>query len=165
MRSVPDLTSELSGRRIELGADSVAWAPCHIGTDTRIGRAVVVGALSHIGRDVIIGDRCRIQGGAYIADGCRFADDVFIGPNATILNDRHPPSGDSRFWQPVEVGSGAVIGGGATIVAGVTIGEGAVVAAGAVVTKDVPEWMVWAGVPAEPLMSRTEYEARRGVDD
>jgi hypothetical protein len=36
----------------------------------------------------------------------------------------------------------------------VTIGAGAVVATGAVVTKDVPPYMVVAGVPAVPLRER-----------
>ncbi len=36
----------------------------------------------------------------------------------------------------------------------VTIGDGAVVASGAVVTKDVPPYMIVAGVPAKPLRER-----------
>jgi acetyltransferase-like isoleucine patch superfamily enzyme len=88
-------------------------------------------------------------------------DDVFIGPNATLLNDRHPPSRDRKKWMPVIVEDGAVIGGGATILPGVTIGQKAVVAAGAVATKDVPPSEVWGGVPARFLMTREDYEASR----
>ncbi|GAB1360810.1 hypothetical protein MASR1M32_00460 [Rhodobacter sp.] len=36
----------------------------------------------------------------------------------------------------------------------VTIGAGAVIASGAVVTKDVPPYMIMAGVPATPLRAR-----------
>ena len=36
----------------------------------------------------------------------------------------------------------------------VTIGAGAVIASGAVVTKDVPPYMIMAGVPAQPLRPR-----------
>jgi acetyltransferase-like isoleucine patch superfamily enzyme len=42
----------------------------------------------------------------------------------------------------------------AVVMPGVTLGEGAVLAAGAVATKDIPEWEVWAGVPARFLRKR-----------
>ena len=41
------------------------------------------------------------------------------------------------------------------ILPGVRIGTGAVVAAGAIVTKEVPEYAVVAGVPAEIKRYRT----------
>jgi len=44
-----------------------------------------------------------------------------------------------------------MIGPNVTLLPGVEIGEGAQIAAGAVVTKDVPPWMVVAGIPAKPL--------------
>ena len=46
------------------------------------------------------------------------------------------------------------IGHGAIIRPDVTIGAGAVVAAGAVVTRDVPPYMIVAGIPATPLRER-----------
>ena len=88
-------------------------------------------------------------------------DDVFIGPNATLLNDRHPPSRNRAKWLPVVIEAGAVIGGGATVLPGVTIGELAVVAAGAVAIKDIPGNEVWGGVPARFIMSRDDYESSR----
>ena len=160
--SSPSTETPVQGRRIELGEGSVAWWPCHIGKGSTFGRDCSIGALAHIGRDVNIGNRCRIQGGAYISDGSNIGDEVFIGPNSTILNDRHPPSGDSALWKPVSVSDGAVIGGGATVVAGVNIGRGAVIAAGATATRDVPADEVWGGVPATYMMRRDEYEKRRG---
>ena len=53
----------------------------------------------------------------YIADGCTIGDEVFIGPNATLTNDRYPPSGGK--WKPVIVQNKVVIGANSTIVAGV----------------------------------------------
>jgi len=152
----------LSGTKVELENDSVAWWPCHLGTGSEIGANCSIGALSHVGRFVLIGDNCRLQGGCYISDESVLDDDVFIGPNATILNDRHPPS--KGMWSPVEIGKGAVIGGGATVVAGITIGERAVLAAGATATTSIPANEVWGGVPAKFLMSREQYESRRGND-
>jgi len=148
------------GIKMDLGRESVAWAPCYIGEKTVLGRNISVGCLTHIGREVQIQNRTRIQGGAYIADLCVVGEDVFIGPNATLLNDRYPPSGDSKFWQSVTIEANVIIGGGATILPGVTIGTSAVVAAGAVVTRDVPAAEVWAGVPASKIMTRAEYNQR-----
>ena len=50
---------------------------------------------------------------------------------------------------PIKIGNGVWIGAHATILSGVTVGNGSVIAAGAVVTKDVPERVVVAGVPAK----------------
>ena len=156
-----DGNEELTGIRHDLGNGSVAWGPCHVGKEAVIGANCSVGALAHVGSEAILGDGVRVQGGAYVASICELGDNVFIGPNATLLNDRHPPSRDRGKWLPVIVESGAVIGGGATILPGVTIGQHAVVAAGAVATKDIPSGEVWGGVPAKFLMTRNEYESNR----
>ena len=156
-----DLHGSLSGERHDLGNGSVAWGPCHVGMDTVIGADCSIGALAHVGSEAILGNRVRVQGGAYVASICVLKDDVFVGPNATLLNDRHPPSRDRAKWIPVVVEAGAVIGGGATVLPGVTIGEQAVVAAGAVATKDIPDNEVWGGVPARFIMSRDDYESSR----
>ena len=147
---------------IALQNGSVAWSPCHMGEGLTVGPGCSIGALSHIGRNVTIGDACRIQGGAYIADGCVLAREVFIGPNATLLNDRYPPSKNSEKWAPVHVASKAVIGGGATIIAGLKVGENAVLGAGSTLTRDLPANEVWVGNPAKRLMTRTEYEQKGG---
>lgn len=147
--------------RIELANHSVAWSPCTIGVNLTIGSNSSIGSLAHIGRNVVIGDKCRIQGGAYIADGCILGNQVFVGPNATLLNDRYPPSGNKALWQPVNVYDGAVIGGGATVVAGCNVGKNSVLAAGAVLTKHLPEEEVWAGNPAKFMMKRSQYESKR----
>lgn len=147
--------------RITLPNNSVAWRPCKIGERLSVGNSCSIGSLAHIGRNVSMGDGCRIQGGAYIADYCKLGKQVFIGPNATLLNDRFPPSGNKQLWQPVMVGDGAVIGGGSTVIAGCNVGENSVLAAGAVLTKHLPSGEVWAGNPAKYLMTREVYEAKR----
>jgi acetyltransferase-like isoleucine patch superfamily enzyme len=128
-----------------------------------IGSGTNIGALSHIGRDVTIGEKCKIQGSVYIADGCIIGNEVFIGPNATLTNDRHPPSRGK--WSPVVVEDKVVIGANTTIVAGVRLCEGCVIGAGSVVTEEVPSEQVWAGNPAKFLMTLEEYESRRGSNE
>ena len=150
--------SDLSGRKVELPHGAIAWQPCMIASES-IGSGTNIGALSHIGRDVTIGETCKIQGSVYIADGCIIGNEVFIGPNATLTNDRHPPSGGK--WSPVVVEDKVVIGANSTVVAGVRLNTGCVIAAGSVVTKDVPREEVWAGNPAKFLMTLEQYESRR----
>jgi hypothetical protein len=61
---------------------------------------------------------------------------------------------DRRAARHTTLGPDCWIGHGAVVRPEVTIGAGAVVATGAVVTKDVPPYMVVAGVPAVPLRER-----------
>jgi UDP-2-acetamido-3-amino-2,3-dideoxy-glucuronate N-acetyltransferase len=154
--------SDLSGRKVELPHGAIAWQPCMIASES-IGSGTNIGALSHIGRDVTIGEKCKIQGLVYIADGCIIGNEVFIGPNATLTNDRHPPSGGK--WSPVVVEDKVVIGANATIVAGVRLCEGCVIGAGSVVTEEVPSGQVWAGNPAKFLMTLEQYESRRDSNE
>tara|TARA_B100000003_G_scaffold48461_1_gene42356 strand:+ start:1099 stop:1566 length:468 start_codon:yes stop_codon:yes gene_type:complete len=150
--------SDLNGQKVGLPNEATAWQPCMIASDS-IGPGTNIGALSHIGRNVTIGERCKIQGSVYIADECVIGDEVFIGPNATLTNDRYPPSGGN--WSPVVVEDKVVIGANTTVVAGVRLNTGCVIAAGSVVTKDVPREEVWAGNPAKFLMTLEQYELRR----
>ncbi len=154
----------LSGQRVALPDGAVAWWPCHIGKRSSVGMNTSIGALAHIGQDVKIGKDCKIQGAAYIADRSVLEDCVFVGPNATLLNDRYPPSGDAEKWSPTHVGKGAVVGGNSTVVAGCNIGTESVLGAGSVLTKHLPPREVWAGNPARFLMTRSEYENKRTVN-
>lgn len=162
--SEPVQKMPLQGQRIVLDGGSIAWWPCYIGSEAMIGQDCSIGALSHVGREVTIASNCRLQGGCYIADYSQIGEGVFIGPNASILNDRYPPSGGKEFWKPVVIEDGAVIGGGATVVAGVRVGSNSVLAAGATAISDIPSDEVWGGVPARYIMSRQEYNSRRTSD-
>lgn len=52
------------------------------------------------------------------------------------------------------IGPDTWLGHGVIVKPEVTIGAGAILASGAVVTKDVPPYMIYAGVPAMPLRPR-----------
>lgn len=136
----------------------------HIGDGTRIWQYVVVLPNALIGQDcnicshcliendVIVGDRVTVKSGVQLWDGLRISDDVFIGPNATFTNDRHPRSGNREFEKLTTVlEDGCSIGAGAVILPGVRIGKAAVVGAGAVVTRDVPAAATVVGNPARIL--------------
>jgi acetyltransferase-like isoleucine patch superfamily enzyme len=93
-----------------------------------------------------------------ISNECRLGKNVFIGPNSSLLNDKFP---HSVFLTPSIIKDNVVVGGCVTILPNVTVKENAVVAAGSVVTKDVPRQILVKGVPAETMMTRKEYEAKR----
>jgi UDP-2-acetamido-3-amino-2,3-dideoxy-glucuronate N-acetyltransferase len=112
-----------------------------------------------IENDVVVGDRVTVKSGVQLWDGLRVSDDVFIGPNVTFTNDKHPKSGNTNFKRlATHIESGASIGGGATLLPGVLIGAGATVGAGAVVTQDVPPGATVAGNPARAIRPTSSTE-------
>jgi hypothetical protein len=54
------------------------------------------------------------------------------------------------------IGHDTWLGHGAQVRPEVSIGHGAVIAGGAIVTKDVPPYMIVAGIPAIPMRPRFE---------
>ena len=127
---------------------------CTIGDNTKIGTFV------EIQKNSFVGKNCKISTHTFICEGVTIQDNVFIGHNVTFINDKYPraTTEDGKLqteadWKvvPTLIEKGASIGSSATILCGVTVGKGAIVGAGSVVTKDVPPFMVVAGVPARVL--------------
>ncbi|MCV9967055.1 N-acetyltransferase [Pararhizobium sp. BT-229] len=132
--------------------DLVNLYGCSIGMGTRIGTFV------EIQKNAVIGRNCKVSSHSFICEGVTIEDGVFIGHGVMFTNDPYPravnPVGElvtDGEWEvvPTLVKRQAAIGSNATILPGLTIGVGAVVGAGAVVTKDVPDWAIVAGVPAQ----------------
>lgn len=114
--------------------------PIKIGRKTTIGANCIFSAISDIsiGCNCIIAARCYIGGGSYHNDrkdipmwkqgvysqgSVRLEDDVWIGANATILDN-------------VEIGRGCIVG------------------AGSVVNKNLAEYSVAVGIPAQVIRKR-----------
>jgi len=138
-----------------------------IGDGTRIWQYVVVLPGARIGRDcnicshcfiesdVTVGDRVTLKSGVQLWNGITLEDGVFVGPNVTFSNDRHPRSGHRDFTlERTVVARGASIGAGAVLLPGLRIGAGATVGAGAVVVRDVPDGATVVGNPAHILVRR-----------
>ena len=54
--------------------------------DTLIGRNTKISKETHISHNVVTGQRCIIAGGAMVSGSIKIGNDVWIGPNASLLN-------------------------------------------------------------------------------
>ncbi len=74
--------------------------------------------------------------------------------------DYFEDAGDDDAWFALRrsrrtvIGHDTWLGHGAQVRPDVTIGHGAIIAGGAIVTKDVPPYMIVAGIPAVPMRPR-----------
>lgn len=133
----------------QVGEGTRIWAFAHVLPGAVIGRDCNICDQTFIENDVKIGDRVTVKCGVQIWDGTRIEDDVFLGPNATLTNDKFPRSRQRPDSFPrLLIKKGASIGANATILPGLTIGQEAMVGAGAVVTRDVPAYAIVCGNPA-----------------
>ncbi len=105
-----------------------------------------------IGEDTIIGDHAFLDGRALIKIGSH----VGIASSVMIYNSEHNLDAEdfSAREERVEIGDYVFIGPRAIILPGVRVGKGAVIAAGAVVTKDIPDFAIVGGVPAQTIGER-----------
>lgn len=132
----------------KLGRNVTVWAFTSICRHVELGDDVVVGSNVFIGEGAKIGKGTRIQHGAFIPKNAQIGSYVFIGPNATLTDDKYPVAGAPYDPEPPVLDDGCSIGAGAIILPGVHIGCNAMVGAGAVVTQDVPSGVTVVGVPA-----------------
>ena len=108
-----------------------------IGSGTVIMAGAVVQAGAHIG------SHCIINTGATVDHDCNIGDFVHISPGATLCG-------------AVTIGQGTHIGAGATIIQCRTIGQWSTIGAGAAVISDIPSHTTAVGVPATPLVSKSQ---------
>jgi UDP-2-acetamido-3-amino-2,3-dideoxy-glucuronate N-acetyltransferase len=141
-----------------IGKNSDIWHFTHVRDSAIIGSDCTIGSHCYIDKNVKIGNNCKIQSGSYIYHPAQIGDCVFIGPQAIIINDKHPKAtkingdkltDDDWLCEGVIIENFASIGAGAIIMPGVTIGAFANIGAGSIVTKDVPPNSTVYGNPAK----------------
>lgn len=137
---------------VEIGENTKIWYFCHIQSGAKIGKNCSLGQNVNISNNVIIGNDVKIQNNVSVYEGVEIEDGVFCGPSCVFTNDLTPraryPKGHENYKHTL-IKEGASIGANATIICGNTVGRYAMIAAGAVVTKDIPDYALAVGVPAQ----------------
>lgn len=107
---------------------------------------IYIGSHSHLGGVMIrASERAKVK----IGDWCQIANHTIFASSGHEIGNGYYYG--NLTYGDIVVGNNVWIGSNAIILEGVKIGENSVVAAGAVVTKDVPENVVVAGVPAQVI--------------
>ncbi len=135
-----------------------------------VGPGVIVKHNAYIGN----GEGLRIGSNSQIGQNCRIGkdvtigDDVVMGPDVVIMTASHAFDDldtpirlqGADMSRPIRIGNDVWIGTRVIILPGVNIGNKSVIGAGSVVTKDIPEGVVAAGVPARVVRRRGDSQAR-----
>lgn len=110
----------------------------------KIGKGCAMGSISADSihpEDIIIGDKCTITKGVVMLTHFY---------NTKILNEH------AYYRGQIIIGNRCYIGMNTIFSKPVKVGDGAIIGAGSVVTKDIPEYEVWAGVPARFISKRCD---------
>lgn len=138
---------------VSIGEGTKIWHFSHISKGAEIGSGCNLGQNVFVGNDVRIGNKVKIQNNVSVYEGVELEDYVFCGPSMVFTNVRTPrcefPRNTAADYKKTLVKRGASIGANATIVCGTTLGRNAFVGAGSTVTKDVPDYAVVYGNPAQ----------------
>jgi UDP-2-acetamido-3-amino-2,3-dideoxy-glucuronate N-acetyltransferase len=135
---------------VEIGEGTKVWHFSHVLKNSKIGKNCNIGQNVVIGPNVTIGNKVKIQNNVSVYDGVILEDDVFCGPSMVFTNILTPRSHWPRKGQYIKtlVRKGASLGANSTILCGITIGRYAFVGAGALVNKDIPDYALVYGIPA-----------------
>jgi acetyltransferase-like isoleucine patch superfamily enzyme len=166
------LFHKISPKNINIQIDSGAKVSKSSKLETKFGGQIIIGKNCEIGDfamlltyggNIEIGNDCSINpfcvlyghGGLKIGNKVRIATHTVIIPaNHTFENLDMPIMDQPETRKGIIIGDDVWIGNGVRILDGVKIGNGSVIAAGSVVTKNVPSFVVVAGIPANIIKYR-----------
>lgn len=123
---------------------------------------------------VVIGENVLIQSNVVVnsCGGLHIGKYVRVGLNTKIVTFSHNylvtsliPYDKKLILKPVIIRDFVWIGWDTIIFPGVEIGEGAIVSAGSVVTKNVPEYSIVLGNPAEVVGTRNKNSFHKCMKD
>ncbi|MBC5773504.1 acyltransferase [Pontibacter sp. KCTC 32443] len=143
--------------------------------DTSKGGSVKIGSnceflngvlLMPYGGSITVGNSCSINPYTVIYGhdrGVIIGDNVLIAAHCVVIPSNHkferidiPINQQGEQSKGIIIKDDVWIGSGCRILDGVTIGRGAIVGAGSVVTASVPDFAIYAGVPAKLIRMRNK---------
>lgn len=135
----------------EIGEGTRVWAGTHVMSGAKVGRKCNVGENCFIEGGVTVGNGVTVKNNVALYSGAEIGDDVFLGPSCVFTNVINPRSFISRKneFKKTVVKRGASVGANATVICGHTVGRYAFIGAGAVVSRDIPDYALAYGCPAE----------------
>lgn len=140
---------------------------------------IIYAKLNHVGYakriGVNLGKNVQIYGNPYsmfstepwcitLGDNVHITKEVLFVTHdggTLLFRDKIP---DLEITKPIKVGNNVYIGVRTIIMPGVTIGNNVIIAAGSIVTKDVPDNVVFGGVPAKFIKPISEYFEKIKID-
>lgn len=132
-----------------------------LGTDVYVGHNAILKGYHKNRLDIGDGSWIGQQAFLHSAGGLRVGSHVGIGPGVRIITSSHEEAGRGTpvlhaplVFREVVIHDDVDLGISSTVLPGVTIGQGAVIGAGAVVARDIPAYVVAAGVPARVIRER-----------
>ena len=133
---------------VEIGNNTLLGDGASIREQCKIGSKCIISRYVTINYATTIGDRTKIMDSTHITGHAIIGNDVFISTLVSSTNDNvvRGAQTDSLLGPVIE--DNVLIGASATLLPGVHLGIGCTVAAGSVVTKNVPQGVLVAGMPA-----------------
>jgi acetyltransferase EpsM len=122
---------------------TVTHPTAHVSRTSTFGAGTVVGAGAVVAAHTRIGQHVIVNRGALVGHHTVIGDHVSLNPGANVAG-------------LCTIGAGTYVGMGALVLNTVSGGSNSVLAAGAVVTRDVPDNVLVAGVPAVILKEGIE---------
>lgn len=149
------LVKGMAGGTLELGRG----VRIEQGTILSLGDEVQGHGRLVVGEDTWVGQYNNFRtGNATISTGNACLISQFctlVGANHILFKDRLIKTSPlDTHRQGVVLGDDVWLGVGVSVMPGLSIGKGAVIGANSVVTKAVPEYEIWAGVPARKIGER-----------
>jgi len=139
------------GKHCRIGTNTVLRRETNIGDHSIFGSLSASEGKNWIGNNVLIHTQCHLTTGIIIEDW------VFIAPMFVGANDPKMLHGRRRVEKFVPQGPHIKFGTGiavnVTILPGVIIGRECIIGASSLVTKDVPDFSIAFGAPAEVVKS------------
>lgn len=110
----------------------------------------------HLGNSVSLNQYCVLLGreGIEIGEGVRIASSVVISGVNHKMKRNKKIIDQGITADKIVIEDDCWIGMGSRIIAGAYLHKGCVIGAGSVVNKEVPEYEIWAGVPAQKIGER-----------